>query len=140
MSNDLSIRTTPAAPLSGEEPALNPRLSLSGASVSGPAIAATEPVPNPTLELDAALGLVVIQFRNDSGAVTNSIPSQQQLDAYRLWQEARVGPPPNLGAATPPPGPALSPPPVATAPPSPAAAGVPAVAPPDTGGGDLTPR
>jgi hypothetical protein len=55
------------------------------------------PTPNPTLALDAALGLVVIQFHNNSGAVTSSIPSQQQIDAYRLWQETKVGPAPSLG-------------------------------------------
>lgn len=37
--------------------------------------------PNPTLRLDPALGLVVMQFH--SGEQTESIPTQQQLDAYR---------------------------------------------------------
>jgi len=61
------------------------------------------PIPNPTLELDPALGLVVIQFRNANGAITSSIPSQQQIDAYRLWQETKIGPRPNIegGVATP---------------------------------------
>ena len=40
--------------------------------------------PNPTFQLDAALGIVVIQFHDAAGAVTNSIPSQRQLDAYRI--------------------------------------------------------
>ncbi len=43
-------------------------------------------LPNPVLRLDSALGMVVIEFRNDSGAVTRTIPSQQQLDAYRTWE------------------------------------------------------
>jgi len=55
--------------------------------------------PNPTMELNAALGLVVIEFRNDAGAVTSSIPTQQQLEAYRLWQVSGSGPAPSLGPA-----------------------------------------
>ena len=42
---------------------------------------------NPSLRLDSALGLVVIEFRNDTGAVTRSIPSQQKLDAYKRTGE-----------------------------------------------------
>jgi hypothetical protein len=74
---------------------------------AAPAAAATDqptpsqsPAPNPTLQLNAALGLVVIEFRNDAGVVTNSIPSQQQLNAYRLWQTAGIGSPPNLGGSS----------------------------------------
>lgn len=44
--------------------------------------------PNPTYRLDPALGLVVMQFREDDQ--TQSVPTQQQLEAYRS------------GAATPP--------------------------------------
>lgn len=69
---------------------------------SGPAVAdppqakpsaTIEPVgggsalPNPTLRLDASLGIVVIEFRNNAGEVANSIPTQQQLEAYRLRGE-----------------------------------------------------
>jgi hypothetical protein len=52
--------------------------------------ATTEPIgggsalPNPTLRLDAALGIVVIEFGNAAGEIANSIPTQQQLEAYRL--------------------------------------------------------
>jgi hypothetical protein len=59
-----------------------------------------EPVPapplmtNPTLRLDAALGLVVIEFRNDRGDITTSIPSKRQLQAYQRWNDTRFGPPP----------------------------------------------
>ena len=37
---------------------------------------------SPSLELDAAIGIVVIQYRNQSGQIELSIPSQQQLEAY----------------------------------------------------------
>ena len=46
------------------------------------------PIPNPTLRLDPALGLVVIEFRDESGNVATSIPSQRQLEAYRRSQES----------------------------------------------------
>ena len=59
------------------------------------AVSAAPPILNPTLRLDAALGLVVIEFRNESGAVTRSIPSQRQLQAYQRWEATRFGPAPN---------------------------------------------
>jgi hypothetical protein len=65
-----------------------------------PAVPAAPPVVNPTLRLDAALGLVVIEFRNDSGAITTSIPSQRQLQEYQRWQATRFGPTP-AGVAAP---------------------------------------
>jgi hypothetical protein len=64
------------------------------ASVSHPVPtpgAARQPYVNPSLRLDAALGLVVIEFRDDSGTITSSIPSQRQLEAYRQHEQA----PPN---------------------------------------------
>ena len=39
-------------------------------------------VPNPELLLDIQVGIAVIEFRSEDGAVTLSIPSQKQLDAY----------------------------------------------------------
>ena len=53
-------------------------------------------MPNPQLRLDAALGLVVIEFRDESGTVTTSIPSQRQLDAYRMWEQQHNAPPATL--------------------------------------------
>lgn len=41
------------------------------------------PVFNPRLRLDAALNLVVIEFRTETGEVRDSIPSRRELDAYR---------------------------------------------------------
>jgi hypothetical protein len=83
--------TSAASGASGTSGAPTPAAQVAAASSTA------NPTPNPTLELDAALGLVVIQFHNDSGAVTSSIPSQQQINAYRLWQETRIGPAPSLG-------------------------------------------
>jgi hypothetical protein len=49
--------------------------SLTGAS--GP------PPVNPGLHLDPALNIVVLQFYDSKGDVTQSIPSQKQLQAYQ---------------------------------------------------------
>jgi hypothetical protein len=51
-------------------------------------------ITNPTLRLDGTLGLVVIEFFNDRGDITTSIPTQQQLEAYQRWDATRFGPPP----------------------------------------------
>jgi hypothetical protein len=50
--------------------------------------------PNPTVRLDAALGVVVVAFHDEHGVVTTTIPTQQQLDAYRTWERTRSGQPP----------------------------------------------
>ncbi len=47
-----------------------------------------QPFVNPSLRLDAALGLIVIEFRDDAGALTSTIPSQRQIEAYRMHQQA----------------------------------------------------
>jgi hypothetical protein len=54
----------------------------------------SSPIPNPSLRLDPALGLVVLEFRSDTGAVTKSIPSQRQLQAYQKWDATHFGPTP----------------------------------------------
>jgi len=46
---------------------------------------------NPTLKFDSTLGLLVIEFKDSSGNVSTSIPSQRQLDAYRLYQQPLPG-------------------------------------------------
>jgi hypothetical protein len=63
-----------------------------------PAVATTQAAtasspgsPSPTLRLDPALGLVVIEFLGKTGAVTSSIPTQQQLQAYRAGTEPVPG-------------------------------------------------
>lgn len=97
MPNDLSIQA--AAPASIGSGGFVPARSAAAAAPVEHATSLPSPSPNPTLELNAALGLVVIEFRNSAGAVTSSIPTAQQLEAYRLWQESGVGPAPNLGVS-----------------------------------------
>jgi hypothetical protein len=81
MSSDLSIgavASSPAVPTTGADK------GASAPAASPPSTPANAPgTPNPTLLLDAALGLVVVEFVSKSGAVTSSIPSQRQLAAYR---------------------------------------------------------
>jgi hypothetical protein len=38
---------------------------------------------NPDLHVDLALNIVVLQFYNAQGDITQSIPSQKQLQAYQ---------------------------------------------------------
>src|SRR5580692_12817649 len=100
MPNDLSIQAaTVVSP--GSDAGVPSKLAMASTSAAAAtrATPSPSPSPNPTLQLDAALGLVVLEFRNNSGAITSSIPSQQQLQAYQQWQETRVGAAPQLGAA-----------------------------------------
>ena len=84
MPDDLTVGRA-AGPPPQPEPAA-PR------AASPPASSAA--YPNPTMRLDPALGVVVIAFHDGHGAVTRSIPTQQQLDAYRTWERTKSGPPP----------------------------------------------
>ena len=40
-------------------------------------------LPNPSFRIDAALGLVVMELHDASGKIASTIPTTQQLDAYR---------------------------------------------------------
>ena len=94
MSNDISVQALAVA-RTGTDSAIDP--GMAAANVSQPS---AEPAPaasliiNPTLRLEPALGLVVIEFRNDSGAITTSIPSERQIEAYQRWEQTRFGPAP----------------------------------------------
>ncbi len=92
MPSDLSIRAAAAVTGASENPAES-RATLFNPPTHGPPTRAATPMPNPQLRLDAALGLVVIEFRDDSGAITTSIPSQRQLEAYRMWEQRRTDAP-----------------------------------------------
>lgn len=97
MPNDLSIQA--ATPVNLGNDAVGP--GKPAATVVPTDHAAPPPFPslNPSLQLDAALGIVVLEFRNDAGTVTSSIPSEQQLAAYRQWQDVRTVAAPEPGAA-----------------------------------------
>lgn len=55
------------------------------------AVASSRAFPNPSLRLDPRLGMVVLEFRDDGGEITDSIPSQRILDAYRTHTEPIPG-------------------------------------------------
>lgn len=90
MSSELAVpRIGPASP-AASTPREPPEETRDVAPRTPPATA----FPNPTLRLDAGLAIVVIEFRDDSGAVRNTIPTQQQLEAYRSWERSQMGTPP----------------------------------------------
>jgi hypothetical protein len=97
MPNDLSIQAV-AQPNPGSSAAAPSKPAVVAAPVEQTTPTAAD-VPNPTLALNAALGLVVIEFRNSTGAVVSSIPTAQQIQAYQAWQDSGIGRPPNLGAS-----------------------------------------
>lgn len=82
MASDLSIQPRPPFHGASESPvpvraAVPP---TAGVAANGkPA----ELFANPGFRFDPAAGLVVIEFLDNAGKVTDSIPSQRQLDAYR---------------------------------------------------------
>lgn len=94
MSNDLTVQAiTPVRATSDSADAAK-------AAALGPAPqqvqeAAALPIANPTLRFDPSLGLVVIEFRNDAGAVTTSVPSERQIAAYQQWERTKFGPVPD---------------------------------------------
>jgi len=95
MPNDLSVKAIAASTGASENPADPQAESFTLPAYTPPAHApparSASPIPNPQLRLDPALGLVVIEFRDNSGSVTTSIPSQRQLEAYRMWEQSRTG-------------------------------------------------
>lgn len=93
MSNDLIVPSVTMPVAVAESAAL--AKGSNTVAVELPKAAAPSLVePNPSLQLEPTLGLVVIQFRDDAGAVTDSIPSERQLQAYQRWATTQLGPVP----------------------------------------------
>jgi len=40
--------------------------------------------PNPSSVLDPELNVVILEYRNANGQITETLPTTQQLDKYRL--------------------------------------------------------
>jgi hypothetical protein len=100
MTNDLSIQRLAAA-RTGVDSGTDPPIAT--VRESPPQVGPTptpSPITNPSYRLDSALGLVVIEFHNDAGTVTDSIPSERQLQAYQRWQTTQFGPVPHGMRAT----------------------------------------
>lgn len=105
MPNDLSIKAVAAVTGASENPA-EPQPEAFIPPANGPPAAPALPMPNPQLRLDPALGLVVIEFRDEKGVITTSIPSRRQLEAYRMWEKTPPDAPalPGRDVVQPPPG------------------------------------
>ncbi len=83
MSADLSIdRIAPAAP----QPVTTDPSPLP-ASTNQAEPAKSPSLPNPLFTVDPSLNRVVLEFFSSTGVLTNTLPSQSQLDAYRLAAE-----------------------------------------------------
>ncbi|MSP03402.1 MAG: hypothetical protein EXR07_20530 [Acetobacteraceae bacterium] len=93
MSNELSIQAIPHLLGAGDNTAAH--RNPAPAPVVAPVAPDAKPVKffvNPDFRFDAAAGLAVIEFRDNAGKVTDSIPNQRQLDAYRTHQGTQEGP------------------------------------------------
>ena len=87
MSNLSSIQ--PGLPVLGSGDGIAP-----ARNTAPPPTPAAKPVPlfvNPSFQFDPTVGLLVIDFRDTNGTLTNSTPSQQQLDAYRSHRATPPG-------------------------------------------------
>lgn len=101
MPNELSVKAVSATSGGGENPA-EPSVEPATPPAHAPPVQPASPMPNPQLRLDPALGLLVIEFRDTSGAVRASIPTQRQLNAYRMWEQMHAAVPDASPARAPP--------------------------------------
>jgi hypothetical protein len=85
MPNEMTIQAIPALSASAEKPA-DASGEPSASSHATPGSETPQLFVNPTLQFNSTLGLLVIQFRDTQGNITTSIPSQRQLQAYRLHE------------------------------------------------------
>jgi hypothetical protein len=80
------------APLPSVAETASASLSSSGATqvtTATTSSASSSPkLPNPQLTVDPSTARVVYEYFSSTGVLTNSIPSQQQLQAYRLAAES----------------------------------------------------
>lgn len=79
----------PALPNRGAASTAPAPSGVSQLGLSGP------PPVNPGLHLDPALNIVVLQFFNSKGDVTQTIPSPKQIKAYQQEASAPHAPPPS---------------------------------------------
>ena len=94
MSSDLSVQAV-AVPRAGSDGVAEPKTATaSEAPPQARSAVPPKPIINPTLRLEPSLGLVVIEFHNDTGSITTSIPSQRQIEAYQRWDVTHFGPTP----------------------------------------------
>ncbi|MEJ0016058.1 MAG: hypothetical protein WDN25_05735 [Acetobacteraceae bacterium] len=94
MSNEITVQSVAGVRANGDSAVeVKPVPGAAAPLPISPAV--PTPIPNPSLRLDPALGLVVIEFRNESSdSITTSIPSRRQLEAYQRWDMTHFGPSP----------------------------------------------
>ncbi len=98
MPNDLSIRSFEPAASTGIAAVAAPGVAGAAATPAAAPNIGGRLGPSPVSHLDPSLGLVVLEFLDMHGTVTSSIPTQKQLDAFRLTQETH--PPKAEGTVT----------------------------------------
>jgi len=87
MPGDLAVPLTPPSRPSGSTANVD---GARGGQLAGPIVSPTTSAGaaalyvNPVSRLDPALGIVVLDFYNGQGVETSSIPTQKQLESYRL--------------------------------------------------------
>ena len=97
----------PLGCLQGAEPVApvrargNTRSSIDVASAE-PASAQGPLTPNPSLRIDPTLGIVIIEFHDQPGKVSSTIPTARQIDAYRQTsgQTVKTATPPLTATAS----------------------------------------
>jgi hypothetical protein len=84
VSGDLAIpQTTPRQAAQIEQIRAPGTVTPAAPDPAAVTAASKRPLTNPSLHIDVALNLVVLQFVDDKGVVTSSIPSAKQLKAYQ---------------------------------------------------------
>ena len=84
MPSDLSVKAVGPVIGACENPA-EPKPDKFMPPAQAPPAAPAVLVANPSFRFDPVSGLVVIEFHDESGDVTTSIPTLRQLEAYRIW-------------------------------------------------------
>ncbi len=90
MPSDLSVKAVGPVLGASENPA-EPKSEKFTPPAQAPPTPTAVIVANPTFRFDPVSGLVVIELHNEAGAVTTSIPTLRQLEAYRIWGQPVPG-------------------------------------------------
>ncbi len=85
-------------------PSLGRAVQEAAPATPPPAVSAPEVVTqlNPLMRIDPALGIVVLEFRDRAGDISDSIPTQRELKAYHDAAQTGAAPEaPQAGTPTP---------------------------------------
>jgi hypothetical protein len=83
-------QTTPASAPAQSQPAAH---SVAPAAHTTSVVKPVALFANPSFRFDPTTGFVVIEFHDGKGAISNTIPTQRQLQAYRTHQQVPPGEP-----------------------------------------------